>query len=434
MKAGWKSIPLGEFIELKRGYDLPQRLRVKGKVPILSSSGISDYHSESKVTGPGVVTGRYGTLGEVFYVEEDFWPLNTALYVTDFKKNHPKFVYYLLKTINYHKFSDKAAVPGINRNHLHMELVNIPVNYNEQQKIAHYLSLIDQKIKLNQQINQTLEAMAQALFKSWFVDFEPVKAKIAAKAAGADAEGITLAAMEAISGQNAEALAKMAQTEPERYAELQATAKLFPDALVASELGEIPAGWEVKPLSQTVDLIGGGTPQKSNPDFWNGDIRWFSVKDAPNDGDVFVIDTELKITKLGLHKSSTKLLDVGTTIISARGTVGKLALVGRPTAMNQSCYGVKGINGTGPFLNYFRLKQAVNDLKRNTHGAVFDTITRTTFDSVFTVDTDIQTKLKFEKNVDNMMLKIKSNLIENNYLSSLRDSLLPKLLSGEINV
>lgn len=389
-------------------------------------------------TGDVVITTE-APLGEVAQLKSQNVALAQRIVTLRGKKDflNNDFLLYLLQSKHIqHQLearSSGSTVKGIKQSELRKIELLIPP-YKEQQKISKILKRIDDKIELNNQINQTLEAMAQALFKSWFVDFEPVKAKIEARAAGADAEGVTLAAMEAISGQNAEALAKLAQTDPERYAELKATAELFPDALVESELGEIPAGWEVKPLSHTVELIGGGTPKKSNPEFWNGDIRWFSVKDTPNEGNVFVIDTELKITKLGLSKSSTKLLEEGTTIISARGTVGKLALVGKPTAMNQSCYGVKGINGAGPFLNYFRLKQVVDDLKRNTHGAVFDTITRTTFDSVFTADTREEIKLKFEKTVENMMLKIKNNLSESQHLSDLRDSLLPKLLSGEITV
>ncbi len=100
MNSDWSSMLLGDFIELKRGYDLPKKHRVLGKVPLISSAGLSDHHSEAKVTGPGVVTGRYGTIGEVYYVESDFWPLNTTLYIRDFKGNDPKFVYYFLKTID----------------------------------------------------------------------------------------------------------------------------------------------------------------------------------------------------------------------------------------------------------------------------------------------------------------------------------------------
>ena len=115
MSSDWVQRKLGEFIELKRGYDLPQAKRNKGRIPLVSSAGISDSISVAMVKGPGVVTGRYGTIGQVFYIESDFWPLNTTLYVHDFKGNDPKFVQYFLKTFDFYAYTDKAAVPGINR-------------------------------------------------------------------------------------------------------------------------------------------------------------------------------------------------------------------------------------------------------------------------------------------------------------------------------
>lgn len=298
----------------------------------------------------------------------------------------------------------------------------------EQKRITDILSGLDKKIELNNKINQNLESIAQAIFKSWFIDFEPVRAKIAAKQEGKDAE---LAAMCAISGKSEAEVEQMAK---EDFAELQATATLFPDELVESELGEVPKGWDKYSLSKMITLIGGGTPKRSEPNYWNGDIFWFSVKDVPNEGEVFVITTQEKISELGLNKSSTKLLPVGTTIITARGTVGKIALVGYEMAMNQSCYGVQGINGVRQFMTYYLIKNAVEVLKKNTHGAVFDTITQSTFDTVTSIKPSIEMMDLFESKVEKIMGHIKNNLYENNSLIALRDTLLPKLLSGELDV
>ncbi len=172
MPQNWKTYKLGEVIELKRGYDLPSRVRVKGDFNVISSSGISDTHNSYKVEGPGVVTGRYGTIGEVFFTKEKFWPLNTSLYVRDFKENDPKFIYYLLKTINWTSYSTKSAVPGIDRNEVHQADVTIPESLPEQRAIASILSSLDDKIELNLQMNKTLEEMAMTLYRHWFVDFE----------------------------------------------------------------------------------------------------------------------------------------------------------------------------------------------------------------------------------------------------------------------
>jgi type I restriction enzyme S subunit len=243
----WKDAALGEVVELKRGYDLPKDKRTLGSVPIVSSSGVSDYHSEAMVKGPGVVTGRYGTIGEVFYVVSDFWPLNTTLYVRDFKGNDPRFISYFLKTLDFQAYSDKGAVPGVNRNHLHLAKVRVP-DLLTQRKIAEQLGALDAKIDVNLRINQTLEAMAQAIFKSWFVDFDPVKAKIAAKAEGRDP---LRAAMTTISGKPD---AELDTLPPDQFASLAATAALFPDEMEDSELGGIPKGWQVCTLPECMDI------------------------------------------------------------------------------------------------------------------------------------------------------------------------------------
>ncbi|WP_290484154.1 restriction endonuclease subunit S, partial [Hyphomonas sp. UBA2515] len=162
MKVGeWRKCELGDVIELKRGYDLPSRLRTGGEFPLISSSGRSDTHDQSKVSGPGVVTGRYGTIGQVFYIEEDFWPLNTTLYVRDFKGNNPRFIYYFLQGLNWESFNDKSGVPGVNRNDVHRAIVSI-ADQDTQKAIVGVLSSIDDKIELNRRTNETLEAMAQA--------------------------------------------------------------------------------------------------------------------------------------------------------------------------------------------------------------------------------------------------------------------------------
>lgn len=164
----WKSCLLGDVVNLKRGYDLPQTARLNGPFPVVSSSGITDRHAEAKVKGPGVITGRYGTLGEVFYVEEDFWPLNTSLYVQDFKGNDPRFIAYLLGTLNLGSQNAAGAVPGVNRNHLHSLLVCVPP-LPVQQRLAAILSNYDDLIENCQRRIKILESMARALYREWFV-------------------------------------------------------------------------------------------------------------------------------------------------------------------------------------------------------------------------------------------------------------------------
>ena len=347
-------------------------------------------------------------------------------------KDDEDFIYYLARLPDFRSYAISRMEGTSGRQRVSWQALaefnlRLPEK-GKRKKIGKILKSLDDKIHLNNQINQTLESIAQTIFKSWFIDFDPVRAKIAAKQEGKDAE---LAAMCAISGKSEAEVEQMAK---EDFAELQATATLFPDELVESELGEVPKGWDKYSLSKMITLIGGGTPKRSEPNYWNGDIFWFSVKDVPNEGEVFVITTQEKISELGLNKSSTKLLPVGTTIITARGTVGKIALVGYEMAMNQSCYGVQGINGVRQFMTYYLIKNAVEVLKKNTHGAVFDTITQSTFDTVTSIKPSIEMMDLFESKVEKIMGHIKNNLYENNSLIALRDTLLPKLLSGELDV
>lgn len=164
----WRSCRLGDVLTLKRGHDLPEHSRQDGDVPVVSSSGITGYHKEAKAIAPGVVTGRYGTLGEVFFLDRDYWPLNTALYVVDFKGNDPKFSAYFLKHALKDYQSDKAAVPGVDRNVLHELKVRAP-NITTQLRIASILSTYDDLIENNHRRMALLEESARLLYREWFV-------------------------------------------------------------------------------------------------------------------------------------------------------------------------------------------------------------------------------------------------------------------------
>ena len=152
VKSDWITRSLGDVATLQRGFDLPHRNRVQGAIPIVTSSGIEDFHNLWKAQGPGVITGRYGTIGEVFYVSSYYWPHNTTLYVKDFHGNVPRYIYYLLKTVDFASHSGKSGVPGVNRNDLHQEFVKIPPTLREQEAIAGALSDADAWIESLEQL------------------------------------------------------------------------------------------------------------------------------------------------------------------------------------------------------------------------------------------------------------------------------------------
>jgi type I restriction enzyme S subunit len=158
------SVALGELVRLRRGYDLPAHRRRAGPVPVVSSRGITGSHDEARVRAPGVVTGRTGTLGGVYFVETDFWPLNTTLFVDDFRGNDPRFVAYLLRTIDYERHNDKAAIPGVHRGHLHEVIVPRPP-LRAQRAIGRTLATLDRRRAVLARMDRNLAETAAELYR-----------------------------------------------------------------------------------------------------------------------------------------------------------------------------------------------------------------------------------------------------------------------------
>jgi type I restriction enzyme S subunit len=218
--SNWAEKKLGDVLMLQRGFDLPETQRETGPYPVIASTGPVGKHNVAMVRGPGVVIGRSGSLGGGQFIRSDFWPLNTTLWVRDFKGNDRRFCYYLLKSLNLANFNAGSGVPTLNRNHIHPIPVRVPEDTYEQRVIAHILGTLDDKIELNRRMNETLEAIAHEIFKSWFVDFDPVRAKAEGRDSGLP----------------------------------KCIADLFPDLFEDTELGEIPRGWTVAPLPEIIDV------------------------------------------------------------------------------------------------------------------------------------------------------------------------------------
>jgi type I restriction enzyme S subunit len=398
MGGEWRETVLGEVIELNRGYDLPAAQREPGSVPIVSSSGITDHHARAMARGPGVVTGRYGTLGEVYYIEEDFWPLNTTLYVRDFKGNHVRFISYFLRTLDFLAYSDKAAVPGLNRNHLHQAVVRIPADVVEQRAIANILGALDDKIELNRRMNETLEAMARALFKSWFVDFDPVRAK---------AEG----------------------RDPFLSPDLWA---LFPERL---DEDEKPEGWLRLSLREVADVLSGGTPSKEHSEYWNGEIPWVSPKTMTG---IHVSDSDERVTSVAIGQG-TRLAPAGSVLVMVRG-MGlhkgvRISQARRDVAFNQDVKALvpKAITGTHIL---FGLIEASSSLFTKVEAAGHGTgkIATEHLEEVEYVTARGPECDRLIDVLDALNDRIALSDGESMTLSALRDTLLPKLISGELRV
>jgi type I restriction enzyme S subunit len=226
MAGEWSETHIGMQVTLQRGIDITKATQRAGAVPVVSSGGVSSFHDTAIQSGPGVVLGRKGVVGSVWFIESDYWPHDTTLWVKDFHGNDPRFVYYFFKwmTPTITTLDVGSANPTLNRNHVHpIEILWPP--FAEQRAIALILGTLDDKIELNRRRNQTLEAMARALFKDWFVDFGPV-------------------------------CAKMEGREPYLPTELW---KLFPDSL--DDEGK-PEGWEMQPLDEIAAFLNGLALQK----------------------------------------------------------------------------------------------------------------------------------------------------------------------------
>lgn len=340
-----------------------------------------------------------------------------------------KFFLSSKETIDYLKsnFISGAAIPRVVLKDLKKAKIKLPP-LETQKDISAILNSVDDKIELNRQINQTLEQIAQAIFKSWFVDFEPVKAKIEAKASGRDPER---AAMCAISGKTD---TELDQLPPEQRQQLAATAALFPDELAESELGLIPKGWEVSVIGKEVAVVGGGTPSTTNPDFWeNGIYHWTTPKDLSGLPDKILTNTERKITEAGLAKISSGLLPVNTVLMSSRAPVGYLALAKVPVAVNQGYIAMRCEKRLPATYVLQWAGSVMDDIKQRASGTTFAEISKKIFKEIPVVSPDGRVLGSFSQLADDIYEKISGTLYESQALAKIRDTLLPKLLSGEIH-
>lgn len=280
----------------------------------------------------------------------------------------------------------------------HIESFEIPLPpLREQQAIACILGALDDKIELNRRRNRTLEAMARAIFQSWFVDFDPVKAKAASRTPSG-------------------------------------LAAHFPDSFIDSPLGPIPNGWRVGSILEIADLLSGGTPKTSEPSYWDGQIPWASAKDVSQCGEAFLIDTERTITEVGLENSATQVIPALSSVVVARGaTTGRLTMFGDDIAMNQTCYALRCKLKTPRFL-YLLLRHEIDAIVRTAHGSVFDTITTATFRASKVCIPASQLIEALEKRIAPMFDQLLGTLRQSRTLAALRDALLPKLISGELRV
>lgn len=403
-----KTIPLNEFITLQRGFDLPKSKRQEGSIPVIASTGIAGYHNEAKVKPPGVVIGRSGSIGGGQYIEEDYWPLNTSLWVKDFKGHHPKYVYYLMKSIDFSGFNAGTGVPTLNRNHLSSLLV-ADIGYEREKEIADALSALDDKISNNTAMNATLEKIAQRIFKSWFVNFDPVKA---------NAEGLPFDGLSP---------------------EIQA---LFPNEFEESELGMIPKGWEVTNIEHFINSLSKGTtPTKKDLSLATDEtvINYLKVRDISNTG---LISSELDKIPASLHETKLKrsILKTNDIIVSIAGTIGRVTTIPDwldNSNCNQAVCFIR-LHEDSYYHDYIRVLLNQKSTQEYFYSSVVQgvqaNISLAVVKSTPVIKPSDQVIKNWKKIISPIMQRMDLNNNQNNHLVKIRDKLLPRLISGKITI
>jgi len=367
----WRKLKLGEVLELKYGFGLTENRRSSGNVPVFGSSGMVGTHNKPAVESSGIIVGRKGHVGSVNYSEKPFYPIDTVYYVDQLKiPGDLKFFYYFLQRIPFQKIGSDVGVPGLNRDIAYGLEIVIPENITEQKRIASILSAFDDKIELNNKINQNLEQLAQVIFKEWFVKFRfPGHEKV-----------------------------KMVDLPVEASAQ------------AGSELGKIPEGWEIKNLEEIVEIEYGKGPASKD----------LKSKGYPVYGANGII---------GYHNDYE--FENPQVIVGCRGVVGSLFKTLPKSSITHNSLILKPI-AIEKFYLFYLLKQS--NLQSIVGGSAQPQITIKDLSQLSVLFAKKEIRNKFEEIVSNLEDKLFNTIYENQKLASLRDLLLPKLMSGEIRV
>ena len=439
MSVNWSLKKISDICEFQNNKRVPlkslDREKRQGEYPYYGASGIVDYIDNYIFDGKFLLISEDGenlrtrNTPIAFQAQGRFWVNNHAHILAEKEEGILDYLEYYFSILNINPYITGAVQPKLNKANL--DAIEIPIPpVNERLLINQILNSLKEKILLNNQINQTLESIAQAIFKSWFIDFEPVRAKIAAKQEGKDPER---AAMCAISGKSEAELEQMAADD---FAELQATAALFPDELVESELGEVPRGWEVTNINAvTKSIFSGGTPSTKETAYWNGEIPWLSSGETRNK---IIVSTEKSITELAVNKSSTKQAIYGDILIASAGqghTRGQTSFNGMSCYINQSIVALRANDRISGYWLYYCLEPRYDEMRSlsDSHSSRGSLTTKLLASMPVILPTK-ELIFSFDKIIKSMVIQQIKNLREIKVLENIRDSLLPKLLSGEVDV
>ncbi len=379
---------------LQRGFDITKKQQAEGIFPVVSSSGVTSYHNEFMVKGPGVVIGRKGTLGSAFYIEGDYWPHDTTLWVKDFKGSDPKFIYYFLKTLRLERLDSGSSNPTLNRNFVHALDANKP-EPSAQQKIAAVLSALDAKIDCNNRINAELEAMAKTLYDYWFVQFD-----------FPDASG-----------------------KPYK----SSGGKMVYNATLKRE---IPEGWREGTLDDLGRIVGGSTPSTEDPgNFTSHGTPWITPNDlSDNQGNKFISRGSQDVSDLGIKSASLKKYPIGTVLLSSRAPIGYMAIARTELTTNQGFKSFIPHDGYSTAFIYYTVKGSLKTITQYASGSTFKEVSAGVLKTVKIVLPDLNVVEQFTDSVTSIFKRQDVLEQENQQLAQLRDWLLPLLMNGQVTV
>jgi len=386
-KGIWRKVKLGEWIELKYGFGLPEEKRIKGDIPVYGSSGIVGFHNEPAVYTKGIIIGRKGNVGAVYFSDKPFYPIDTVYFIDSLKKDgYLKFFYYLLKIIDFKKVDINVGVPGLNRETAHSLEFIIPEDPNEQKRIADILSAFDDKIEVNNKIIKTLETMAQEVFKEWFVRFRfPGWEKV---------------------------------------------------KFVDSELGKIPEGWEVKFLSEVFDFLEG--PGIRNWQYTTSGCRFINIR-LIQDNDIDIKSANFISTEEANGKYKHFHLQERDMIVSTSGTLGRSAIVRKehlPLLLNTSVirFRPKDKKNYGFMYQFLNSIYFQNKILSMASGSAQPNFGPVHLKQIKLVVPNKDILNLFSTLIDPVYEKIIILKSENQKLAAIRDLLLTKLMRGEIRI
>ena len=396
--SGWRSTTWGELATLEYGKSLRNYRSSKGPYRVYGTNGPIGWNDEPLCTEASVIIGRKGAYRGVHYSSAPFYVIDTAFYLKPKVELDTRWAYYELLTHNINSMDSGSAIPSTSRS----DFYNLPVRLPPlpgQRAIAHILGTIDDKIDLNERMCQTLEQMAQTLFKSWFVDFDPVRAK----------------------------------QEGRPHALPVDLADLFPDRLVDSELGPIPDGWELRTVGELASVVGGSTPSTKQLDYWRDGVHcWATPKDLSALNTTVLLDTERKITDSGLQQIGSGLLVPGTLLLSSRAPIGYLAVSEIPVAINQGFIGILVSKAVSNLFMLYWARMHMNQIVNFANGSTFLEISKQNFRKIPLVVPGETVMAAFGRVVRPVYERIVSNERQSRTLAAQRDALLPGLLSAGV--